>query len=192
MPIKQIISPESVDENVLAEIVNKPRGTFGKHVDPTYGWVLAYLSTDTEAFDEAWSAYPAVALQQAKTRKLEELAVDRRTHELKGPMNITLDDKTQLRMLGAGRMLENNPDILSIDWEVSRGVFAEISRDTILQIENIGMLHIHNCFRHAKNKTSEIMAVTLEEGIPPYQAYINALEALEDIDIKTGWPVAGQ
>lgn len=193
MPIKQIINEQSVDQNALARLASKPEGTFGKHEDPAYGWVVSYLSSDTDAFEAAWLDYPAHALSVAKTAKLEELAEYRRIYEVKGPMNLVLDDKTQLRMLGAVRRLETNPSIEGIDWEVSRGTFTFISRETIIGLADVAMAHVHNCFGYVKTKTIEIMSVELdEEASSPYQALVDAMETIDNIDVSAGWPVAGE
>lgn len=187
MPIKQIAT--DIDEKFLSRLANKPDETFGKHNDPTFGLVLSYRSEDTDAFEVALGLYPEAKLQAAKLEKLEDLAAERRRRELNGPAGLILDDKTIMRLTAIALDLHVYTEKESVEWEVSRGIFQTFPRATILAIAAASVNHVQNCFATVKSKTTDIMAVSLdEEAASPIVALSMAISELNSIDLTTDWP----
>lgn len=187
MPIKQI--PVNIDEKFLSRLANKPDETFGKHNDPTFGLVLSYRSEDTDAFEVALGLYPEAMLQAAKLKRLDELAAERRKHELNGPQGLVLDDKTIMRLTAIALDLHVYTEKESVEWEVTRGVFQTFPRAAILAIAAAAVNHVQNCFLTVKTKTGVIMAIELnEEATSPIVALSEALAALDAVDLTTDWP----
>lgn len=189
MPIKQI--PVNIDEKFLSRLANKPDETFGKHNDPTFGLVLSYRSEDTDAFEIALGLYPEAMLQSAKMQKLDELATERRKHELNGPQGLILDDKTIMRLTAIALDLHVYTEKESVEWEVTRGVFQTFPRAVILAIAAAAVNHVQACFLTVKDKTTDIMAIELDAEAPsPIVGLANALAQLNVMDLTTGWPAA--
>lgn len=160
--------------------------------DPTNTQIFAFETNKFTAVEAAMASFPVDYLAQKKLDRLEQLAEKRATEELKGPMGLKLDDKTVARLTAASTGLMLDQSILTIKWEITRGVFVTLSRETILQLAVLAMRHVQACFNHVADVTNVINAIDLDPELDALEALDAALEDLLNVDISTGWPVAPQ
>lgn len=153
------------------------------------GTKFSFLTKDLLKVDQALTDYPAAYLARRKAQKLEEIATIRKTKELLGPNGLVLDDKTSLRLSAAALTLIIDQARQSYRWELSRGVFMTLPRNTVLGLAVAATNHVQLCFDNVYNHTTAVQAVTLDpEAEEPYEDLLAKLEILDAIDITVGWP----
>lgn len=150
--------------------------------------VIGFKLADQPIVDAALLEYPTKKLEDFKRNRLEDLANVRRVHEVKGPMGMTADLNTKVNLLCAIVGLERKPDVLYIDWELTRGNFVQLDRVTPGVVFDAGFTHQQACFTNVKNLTEAILAVTLEED--SLEGCAEAIDRVLEVDIHSGWPVA--
>lgn len=178
--ITPIINPEFIAKE--ASLGNN----WGTHIDSQNNTQLTYMSYNTDAVEAALANFPTAYLSHLKLKKLEALADVRKTKELLGPNGLTLDDKTISRLTAAavGLLIDQNRE--SIRWEMSRGSFVVLPRNTVLGLSVAAVNHVQACFDTVYDKTQIIQAVTLLEDT--LEGLADAIEELNGIDLTTGWP----
>jgi len=88
---------------------------------------------------------------------------------------LALDDRTQGRIANAVAGLERLPAAATVEWEVSRGVFATFDLSTLQALGAAAFSHVQACFAASR---------------PMMEAAVAAadLDTLAAIDLETGWP----
>lgn len=178
----QIQIDKDIDAHFLARLAGLEAAWGTEHMGDHQMFV--FQTNKMDAVEQALLDYPEAYLAHRKHMKLEHLALVRREKELMGPLGLTLDDKTVARLTAAAVGLQLNPERTEIRWELSRGNFTLLPRDNVLGIALQAFEHVQSCFEYVYSKTLEIQAVALSEEV----TLEIALDNLEAIDIKTGWP----
>lgn len=147
-------------------------------------YLFTFLAPKQEAVTAAIQTYSAEYLAKQKRAKLEEIAEKRRSIELHGPQGTLLDDSTTLRLTAATVGFMINPNLGTIQWELSRGNFTELTDTDIFNLSKLSVTHVQACFDRVYELTQEVNAIQLsgEESIDQALAELNA------IDISVGWP----
>lgn len=178
----QISIPKTMDAAHLASIAHLGNawGVVQNADDQTFAFMAEKFTSVEAALEE----YPTSYLEYQKGLKLEELADYRRTHELRGPSGLHLDDKTVARLTAAAVGLQLDETVQEVRWEISRGVFVTMPRLTVLGLAKAAFRHVQACFDNVYFKSEAINSVVLNETTDLDQALIT----LNDIDLTTGWP----
>lgn len=145
-------------------------------------YAIEFLNNRITSVEDVLDNYDTGYLAWRKFNRLEELANVRRFHELRGPMGLTLDDKTVLRLTVAVQRLLREPEKTSIRWEVTRGNWMLLPREQIIGLADTAFDKVEDCFERAWHFTELINGVTLDDGLAA------AIALLEQIDITVGWP----
>lgn len=181
--------PVSMDAKFLAKMANLAEG-WGSETLPEVGQTFSFLTKDLIAVDNALIAYPAAYLAHCKEQKLEAIASIRKTKELVGPNGLVLDDKTSIRLSAAALALVIDQTRTDYRWEISRGNFMTLPRNTVLGLAVASVNHVQACFDTVYTHTTAVQAVALDPEAP--DAYVDMEEkvaTLASIDITQGWPV---
>ena len=185
--------PGYVNANYLAEKAALEPGWTIIGTDPRLGIQrLSFMNHKLTAVEEALETYDVDYLAFMKLQALEEIALHRREAELKGPFGIVLDDRTVGRLTAAEAGLRLNPDVATVDWELSRGNFQTMPRAQVIGLCSMAFLHVQQCFQKARQLSDLVKAVTLpelEEGQKPGHNLAVALLEIADLPINEGWPV---
>lgn len=187
----QVTIPTSMDADFLAELAGLDNAWGVITTDGEEGTVrqLMFMTADLLDVDEALIAYPAAYLTYRKSQKLEELASHRKVYELLGPNGLTLDQTTIVRLNAAATGYIINPLLGSLQWEVTRGTFTELTKEAVFGLALNSMAQVQACFLNVYNKTQLIQAVELdEEAEDQYAALEAALAILDAIDLTADWP----
>ncbi len=178
--IDPIINPEFIAKE--ANLGNN----WGTYVDTQNNKQLTYMSYNTDAVELAITNFPTSYLDYLKIQKLEELAAVRKTKEVWGPNGLYLDDKTISRLTAAAVGLLIDQARESVRWEMSRGTFMILPRNTVLGLAVASVDHVQACFDTVYDKTQLIQAITLTANT--LAALETATTNLNAIDLTTGWP----
>lgn len=127
-----------------------------------------------------WYFLPKPTLAEMKQRKLDELADRRWQVETGGvsfgEMTIPTDRETSRLMIKtAYDRAREDPEYQIPNWKAANGVFVTLTNSMIIAIGDAVLNHIQACFDHEAVLTAAILAAEDEE-------------ALEAIDINSGWP----
>lgn len=182
LQISTLFIPRFLESDLLKELANISDNELWGFSLQTNGVTLMFKPERQADVEAALTNYDSAYLSRKKLEKLEELATIRREKELKGPMGLVLDATTVANLTGAATGLMLDPTIESINWEVSRGVFSTLSRETVLSLAVGAFKHRQACFNTVFQLTQQINAINLDNGLT------EALMQLADIDLTTGWP----
>lgn len=188
----QIVLPNIIDAGFLAKSagLGNAWGAAPNPEDPTTQ-IFAFETLKFNDVEAAISSFPVDFLAHKKRNVLEDIATKRVTEELKGPMGLKLDDKTVARLTAAATGLMLDPTILSIQWELTRGNFVTLSRETILALAVSSVRHVQACFNHVATLSASVSDVTIDEDNPDQlEDLVVKIDTLNNIDIMSGWPSA--
>lgn len=168
--------PSHVEPLFLKQLagISQPWG-FGPTEDEAWN-VARVVPESKDALLDALARYDAELLDREKRARLEDLAAIRRENEVVGPNGLTLDDKTVARLTAAAVGLMIDQSRQEVRWEITRGQFVTMPRDTVLGLAVAAVNRVQACFDRVSDLTDAIMAAP-------------DLAALEAINIETGWPV---
>jgi len=120
-----------------------------------------------------------VPFETLRELKLAALADKRWTVEtggiLVGGASVRTDANSQAKITGAVSLFENDPELVSIDWEAQPGVWVTLDAVTMKAIGIAVGRHVQGCFSRARTLSEAILAAT-------------DTQALEAVDINEGWP----
>lgn len=124
------------------------------------------------------AAPPFATLAEAKAARLDALAARRKgasqAFTFNG-MSLRLDADTENAISKAIQALERQPEGTTISWEVSRGVIVPFDLATLHAIGDAAFLHVQACFTNVATITALINAA-------------ETVEAVQAVDLQTGWP----
>ena len=181
----QITIPSYIDIQFLANKVGMSTNWGYLAVPDTPDMVTIEVPASYySAIEAALLTYDVDYLAYRKNKRLEDVAAVRRVKELAGPNGLTLDDKTIARLTAASLGLLIDETRQSLNWELQRGVFVELPRNTVLQLAVGAVNKVQACFDTVKTKTIAIKAIELVD----FESLDAALDALAAIDIESGWP----
>lgn len=184
----QLTLSNSIDAAFLAQLANLGKA-WGSQANPDgTTQQFAFETIRFDAVEAAIEAYPLAYLEHAKTKKLEEIADIRRVKEIQGPMGLALDDKTVARLTAAATGLMIDQTMTGIQWEVTRGNFTTMPREIVLGLAVQAVRHVQACFTRVSVLTNLVKAVGLDHQIAPLEALEDSIEALDTLDINSGWP----
>ncbi len=136
--------------------------------------ILTELTPEEEA---EWLAAQVVSLDDAKSRRMAELAALRYQHETAGitlsGMAIETNRESQALINGAWSFSQLNPAVL-IDWKGANG-WVQIDAATIAAIAGAVATHVQACFSTERIHAEAIAALATSEEVAAY-------------DLTTGWP----
>jgi hypothetical protein len=85
-------------------------------------------------------------------------------------MFVRTDGDTQNRLAQLVTSINNDPEILTVDFEVDEGQWQTLDRDTVLAIGKTISKHVRDCFSWCKTIHEQLdAALTLEEMLPVVQ-----------------------
>lgn len=179
----QLNIPDYIDTEFLAELASLGAswGTLPSEEPNTVA--LVFITERLDDVEAALAAYPEAYLAKRKADRLEEVAAIRRVKETHGPSGLTLDLQTIVRLNAAATGLLVDQSRQSVRWEISRGNFVELPRNTVLGLAVASVNKVQACFDTVYEKTQLIQAVSIVEG-----DLLAALAELNAIDIDSGWP----
>lgn len=125
-----------------------------------------------------WTITDTRTLESAKELKLAQLKVKRQDSEKNlvfNGMSINLDNDTQSRINNALTGFDYVAPGTTTPWEVTRGIFIDMDKDTLLALGLAGWNHIRNCYINAQNLSNAIIACT-------------TIAEIDNINLDTGWP----
>ncbi|KAB1079402.1 DUF4376 domain-containing protein [Methylobacterium soli] len=148
-----------------------------------HGVVRNRIVADRDFLDVAhpglWREVPAQpSLDDARQRKLADLAIARWQHEVGGTSlagaPLATDEKTILYLTAAQASAKEDPGF-SIRWKVAPGQFETFDAATIEFAAMTARAHVQACFDREEALTAAILAAADQA-------------ALDAIDITAGWP----
>lgn len=139
------------------------------------GWtVLAAEEVENRAADAA-----LVALSRRKLAMESELAQLRWEHETSGVLldgaHIRTDPVSQAKLTGAVTLARSDPELVAFDWEAQPGNWVTLDGSSIVAIGIAVGRHVQACFSRARSLAQAIASAETHE-------------ALDAIDIRSGWP----
>lgn len=140
---------------------------------------IIFDDAHTDVVLNAVNNYDVAHLGRVKSARIEAVAMLRRAAVMDSfvfnGMAMRLDPETENALSKAFSALQRQPAGTVVDWEVSRGVFAEFDFDTVAAISDAAFLHVQACFSNAKRLTAAILEA-------------EDLAAIDEIDLNAGWP----
>lgn len=175
MPFAKAQLPENADIPWLAQRINAI--THAQEPDADGEWL--FCADDLESAFAVIGDYDALHLEeQEKPAKLAQI-VDARSERVRtfshGPLQLTLDDKTEARITGATVFLMRNADRTHVNWDVGGANFVRIPREQMLGLGDAVGSYVQACFDHSEVLAEQARAVSTSEE-------------LAAVDIGAGWP----
>jgi len=125
-----------------------------------------------------WVEVPA-PLEELRVARLAALADKRWRVETGGVMVagalVRTDATSQSKITGAVSLFDNDPELVSIDWEAQPGVWVTLDAASMRAIGIAVGRHVQACFSHARTLSGQIVAAEDKA-------------ALDAVDIEDGWP----
>lgn len=116
-------------------------------------------------------------LEEAKAERLELLAERRWRAETGGTtfaaLPVATDDRSQAKIMGA-RLAANADPGYVVKWKTAAG-FVDLNAPAIVALSDAVRAHVQSCFDREAELTADIEAAATRE-------------AVDAIDIETGWP----
>jgi len=141
---------------------------------------------ETIQFDPEGKFHPSIkwwpfnTLQEKKAALLYSIramrwAVENGGIEILPGVRVKTDALSQSKIAGAIQLFDNDPSLVSMDFESDENVWQTFDQPTMLAIGVAVGRHVQACFSHARVLQEAILAATNDAD-------------LSEIDIYSGWP----